>query len=124
MKKGRNKRGPVIRELKIDLCRMKVELRELSRKSERMAGEVEELKRALHHNGSGRTVREELIERGLRPTVMNIIFEEICKSQGGVKAALLSLRTGFNTRKIHRNLSLLKKKGLIRSLGKGIYEKV
>jgi len=56
-------------------------------------------------------------------TAADTVFGVIKRSKKGVDVSTLMEKTGFNRKKIYNNVKVLKKRGKIKSAGKGVYVK-
>lgn len=56
-------------------------------------------------------------------TAIDTVFAIIKKSRKGVDTATLKKKTGFNDKKVWNNVNTLKRKGKIKSAGRGVYVK-
>ena len=56
-------------------------------------------------------------------TATDAVLAVIKRSKKGVDMATLKKKTGFDDKKIHNIIYKLKKKGLVKSAGKGVYTK-
>ena len=56
-------------------------------------------------------------------TAADTVLAIIKKYKKGVNVSTLIEKTGFNKRKIYNNVKVLKKRGKIKSVGKGVYVK-
>ena len=56
-------------------------------------------------------------------TATDAVLTIIKRYKKGVNVATLKEKTGFNDKKIHNIIYKLKKKGLVKSVGKGVYTK-
>jgi hypothetical protein len=56
-------------------------------------------------------------------TAPEAVYKIISRSKKGVDVATLMEKTGFNVRKIYDTVKVLKKRGKVKSIGKGVYGK-
>jgi hypothetical protein len=57
-------------------------------------------------------------------TAIDTLFAIIKKSRKGVDAATLRKKTGFDNKKVWNHINILKMKGKIRSVERGVYVKI
>jgi hypothetical protein len=65
--------------------------------------------------------KKESAAKAGKGTAVDALFEIIKNSDAGIDAATLREKTGFNNQKIRDNIYKLKKRGKIKTLGRGLY---
>ncbi len=116
-----------MKQLKNDLQALSRTLKELTRKTEQMAKRLEKPEKAEvaktpkpGAKGAGKKV----VKKPVKATAIDTIFAIIKKSRKGVDAATLRKDTGFDNKKVWNHINILKMKGKIRSVKRGVYVKI
>ena len=122
-----NQRRKLMKQLKKDLQAISRTLNELTRKTEQMAKRLEKPEKAdvaktpkPGAKGAGKKV----VKKPAKATAIDTIFAIIKKSRKGVDAATLKKKTGFDNKKMWNNINMLKMKGKVKSISRGVYVKV
>jgi hypothetical protein len=132
-----------MKQLKNDLQAISKTLNELTRKTEQMAKRLEKLEKAdvaktpkPGAKGAGKKVVKKpakagakaagnkVVKKPAKATAIDTIFSIIKKSRKGVDAATLRKETGFDNKKVWNHINILKMKGKIRSVERGVYVKI
>jgi hypothetical protein len=58
-----------------------------------------------------------------KTTAIGLVFDIIKNSRKGVGTAVLKEKTGFDDKKVYNCVNILKSKGIIKSVGRGLYLK-
>jgi len=116
---------PTIKGLRAMLSFMSTGLKLLSVETNNLTNKVEELEKAQANKDAQKKAREKkFAKRRAKSLMMNeTVFKIIKRNKKGVDISKLKERTGFSNKKIHNIVFKLKKKGEIKSGGRGIYIK-
>jgi type II secretory pathway predicted ATPase ExeA len=118
-----------MKHLEKDLNAVLKELKELIRKTEGMVkivGKLEKTKVPKKAKAKARPkVKTKAVKKRVakKATAIDTVFAIIKKSRKGVNAATLKKKTGFDDKKVWNNVNTLKRKGKIKSAGRGVYVK-
>ena len=111
-----------MKQLKNELQAISKTLNQLTRKTEQMAKRLEKPEKA-----AAKTAKAGAKAAGKKPakvTAIDTLFAIIKKSRKGVDAATLRKETGFDNKKVWNHINILKMKGKIRSIERGVYVKI
>ena len=117
-----------MRQLKKDLDGLTKDLKRLQKKTEQMAKRLGKLERTQKAKTRSKTAKK--VVRKKRPsrkavqrTGIDLVFNIIKRSRKGVGTDTLKSKTGFDPVKVFNTINALKRKGMIRSAGRGVYVK-
>ena len=115
-----------MKEFKSDLKAVTKLLTQLTQKTEQMMKRLEKLDKA--QTVKAKPVRKAVIKKlskkeAAQPTGIDLIFGIIKKSKKGVGTETLKKKTGFDQKKVWNTINLLKRKGMVKSGGRGTYVK-
>lgn len=121
-----------MKQLKKDLNSAMKELRALTRKTEQMAKRLAKLEksqaskkpRAKKSKARVKVNKKKVAKKPAKATAIDTVFAIIKSSKKGVDPTTLRKKTGFDKKKVWNNINVLKKKGKIKSVGRGVYVKV
>ena len=106
---------------------MKKSLEKLAGDLSRVAEQVEKLAGELAPKPATKPVKKTVAKKASKkpaqPTAVDTVYKAIARLKKGADMAKLKQKTGFDNKKIHNLVYKLKKQGMIKSLGKGIYVK-
>ena len=112
-----------MKQLKDDLQAISRTLKELTSKTEQMVTSLEQLEKADTAKTS-KAVAKAAGKKPAKVTAIDTLFAIIKKSRKGVDAATLRAKTGFDNKKVWNHINILKMKGKIRSVERGVYVKI
>jgi len=121
-----NQRRKLMKQLKKDLQAISRTLNELTRKTEQMAKRLEKFEKAdaaKTPKVGAKSAGKKVVTKPAKATAIDTIFAIIKKSRKGVDAATLRKETGFDHKKVWNHINILKMKGKIRSVKRGVYVK-
>ena len=111
-----------MKQLQKDLNAVLKKLKALTRKTEGMVKKIEKAKAPKKAKAKARVkIKAAKKKVGKKATAIDTVFAIIKKSRKGVNAATLKKKTGFEDKKIWNNVNTLKRKGKIKSAGRGVY---
>ena len=121
-----------MKQLKKDLNSILKELKPLTRKTEQVAKKLTKLEkqqatkkpRAKKSKARVKVTKKKIAKKPAKVTATDTVFAIIKKSKKGVDTDTLKTKTGFNIKKVWNNINMLKVKGKIKSVGRGVYAKV
>ena len=114
-----------MKELKKDLSAVLKELKALTRKAEGIEKKLSMLEKAnVPKKAKAKPSKKKVAKKTKKTTAIDTVFTIIKKSKKGVDAATLKKKTGFDDKKVWNNVNTLKRKGKIKSAGRGVYVKV
>ena len=120
----KKKGGEIMKQLKNDLKAVSKSLKQLTRKAEQIAKQLDKLEKAQAPKKTrAKVTKNKVAKKSAKATAIATVFAVIKKSKKGVGTATLIKNTGFDDKKIWNNINMLKKQGKIRSGGRGIYVK-
>ena len=116
-------------ELKKELMALQESLRQLTGKTEQIAKKMDRLDRVpvtkrSKSKAKAKPIKKAATKKAIKGTAIDIVFDMIKKSKKGVDAATLKKRTGFNDKKVWNTINMLKMKGKVKSVKRGIYVKI
>ena len=117
-----------MKNLKKTLQSVNKDLKALSKKVDRMIVAVGKPEKAKTKVVKGKpakkvTVKKPAAKKPVKLTAADTVFGFIKRYRKGVDVSSLMEKTGFNRKKIYNNVKVLKKRGKIKSVGKGVYVK-
>lgn len=106
--------------IKKEVKALQKQINELSKRTDKMLKLIEKSSKS-----PGKTAPRKRGGRASagRKTAVEAVFEVIKRSRKGVTTAQIKEKTGFKEKKIWDTVNRLKKQGMIKSQGKGIYVK-
>ncbi len=118
-----------MKQLKKDLDTLLKELKTLTRKTEGMVKKIDRLDRlgkakAAKKPKTKDRVKKRAVPKKTKTTAIDTVFSIIKKSRKGVDAGTLKKKTGFDNKKVWNNINMLKVKGKIKSISRGVYVKI
>jgi hypothetical protein len=116
-----------MKQLKNDLQAISKTLNELTRKTEQMAKRLEKPEKAdtvKTSKAGAKADKKKVVKKPVKATAIDTLFGIIKKSRKGVDAATLRKETGFDKKKVWNHINILKMKGKIRSVERGVYVKI
>ena len=116
-----------MKELKKDLGAVVKELKALTKKAEGIEKKLNNLAKAKvpkKAKAKAKPAKKRITKKLAKATAIDTVFTIIKKSKKGVDAATLKKKTGFDDKKVWNNVNTLKRKGKIKSAGRGVYVKV
>ena len=108
-----------MKNLKKDLQAVNKELNVLVKKTESLLKAVGKLEKPK----AVKKPKAKAVKKAAPATAADTVFKIIKRYRKGVGTAALTEKTGFNKRKIYNNVKILKKRGKIKSVGRGVYLK-
>ena len=122
-----------MKNLKKDLQVVNKELKALAKKTESLLKAVDKFEKPKAKPAKAKAVKKtpakkaapkKPVPKKAKPaTAADTILAIINRSKKGVNVSTLKEKTGFNKRKIYNNVKILKKRGKIKSVGRGVYLK-
>ncbi len=115
-----------MKQLKKGLDTLLKELKTLIRKTEGMVkkldrpGKAKTAKKPKAKAG----VKKRAVPKKAKTTAIDTVFSIIKKSRKGVDAGTLKKKTGFDNKKVWNNINMLKVKGKIKSVSRGVYVRI
>ena len=118
-----------MKQLKKDLDTVLKELKTLTRTAEGMVKKLDRLgkAKAAKKPKAKKTkdrVKKRAVPKKTKTTAIDTVFSIIKKSRKGVDAGTLKKKTGFDNKKVWNNINMLKVKGKIKSISRGVYVKI
>ena len=117
-----------MKQFEKDLNAVLKELKALTRKTEGMVKKVDKLEKAKVPKKAKakakvkvKSAKKKIVKKA---TAIDTVFAIIKKSRKGVDAATLKKKTGFDNKKMWNNINMLKMKGKVKSISRGVYVKV
>ena len=117
-----------MKNLKKDLQTVNKELKELAKKTESLLKAVDKFEKPKAKSTKAKAVKKAPVKKAAvkKPapaTAADTVLAIIKKYKKGVNVSTLIEKTGLNKRKIYNNVKVLKKRGMIKSGGRGVYVK-
>jgi len=115
-----------MKQLKKDLDTLLKEFKTLTRKTEGMVKKLDMLgkAKAAKKPKAKAKVQKKAVPKKTKTTAIDTVFSIIKKSRKGVDAGTLKKKTGFDNKKVWNNINMLKVKGKIKSVSRGVYVKI
>ncbi len=115
-----------MKNLKKNLLTLIKDLKAQAKKVDKIMITVDKLEKSLvvKKQKSKIVKKKSVAKKASQLTAIDIVHGFIKKSSKGIDAASLVTKTGFNKRKIYDIVKVLKKRGMVKSKGIGIYVKV
>jgi hypothetical protein len=115
-----------MKQIKKDLDTVLKELKTLTRKTEGMVKKIDRLgkAKAAKKPKTKDRVKKRTVPKKTKTTAIDTVFSIIKKSRKGVDAGTLKKKTGFDNKKVWNNINMLKVKGKIKSVSRGVYVKI
>ncbi len=107
--------------LKKEVKALQKQINELSKRTEKMLNLIEKAGKTASKPATKRGAKKKTSKK--KKTAVDAVFEVIKRSIKGVNTAKIKEKTGFKEKKIWDTVNRLKKQGLVKSKGKGIYIK-
>ena len=114
-------------QLKKDLLSLSKTLNQLTRKTEQMAKSMDQVKKvqvAKTTKTGAKADQKKGAKKPVKATAIDTLFRIIEKNKDGVDAATLRKQTGFDNKKVWNHINILKMKGKIKSVKRGVYVKI
>ena len=111
------------KKLKKDLQTVNKELKALAKKTESLLKAVDKLEKPKAKPTKAKAVKKIPVNKAAPATAADTVLAIIKRFKKGVNVSTLIEKTGFNRRKIYNNVKILKKRGKIKSEGRGVYVK-
>ena len=117
-----------MKQLKKDLDGLTKDLKRLQKKTEQMVKRLGKIEMAQQQKTRGKASKKVVskkppAEKSVQPTGIDLVFSIIKRSKKGVGTDKLKRETGFDQIKIFNTINALKRKGMIKNAGRGIYVK-
>jgi predicted RNase H-like nuclease (RuvC/YqgF family) len=117
-----------MKQLKKDLERLTKDLKNLQKKTEQMAKKVGKLGMTQGPKTRKKTAKKVARKKrpsrkAAQPTAIDLVFSIIKRSKKGVGTDTLKRKTGFDQVKVFNTINALKRKGMIKNAGRGVYIK-
>lgn len=116
-----------MKQLRKDLNAAMKEIKALTRKTEQLAKQLTKLEKAPaagKRNAGAEVTKKKVAQKPAKATAIDTVFAVIRSSRKGADTDTLKKKTGFNNKKVWNNINMLKKKGKIKSVARGVYVKV
>jgi len=114
-------------EVKDQLQSISKDLAALSRQVNKLSKQVEKMKPAAKTTAKKSAAKSKKSKAAAKPTrsgsVLDTVYEAIRRSRKGVSIAQLKDKTNLNARQLSNALYKLSKKGMIKSVSRGVYMK-
>ena len=111
-----------MKQLKKDLKAVAKSLKQLTRKTDQMAKRLDKLAKVpAAKKPKKRPAKRVAVKKRAKATAIDTVYSIIKKSKKGVNAATLKKKSGFENKKIWNNINMLKVKGKIKSVKRGVY---
>ena len=115
-------------KMKSDLETLAKDLRRLQKKTEQMVKKLGRLEKSQEAKTKKKTARKsagsrKASDKPKKTTAIGLVFGVIGGSRKGVGTAVLKEKTGFDDKKVYNCVNILKRKGMIKSAGRGLYMK-
>jgi len=117
----------MMKQLKKDLQAVSKSLKQLTRKTEQMAKKLDKLEKpqaAKKPKARAKAVKKKVTKKAVKVTAIGAVLSVIARSKKGVTTAQIKEKTGFDEKKVWNNINFLKRKGKVKSSGRGVYVKV
>ena len=111
-----------MKQLKKDLNAVLKGLKALTQKTEGMAKRLAKLDEAKVPK-KAKVVKKTVGKKPKRVTAIDTVFAIIMGSRNGVDTSALIKKTGFDKIKVRNNVNMLKTKGKIKAVKRGVYVK-
>ena len=116
-----------MKQLKKDLKVVNKELKALVRKTESIEKKIAKIEKAstkkIEVKVKARATKKAVAEKAKKISIPDTVFGVMKRSKKSFDADMLAQKTGFRKQQVHDAFSKLKKRGMIKSEGKGIYVK-
>ena len=117
-----------MKNLKKNLLAVNKEIKALLKKVDRMIVTVGKLEKPKAKPTKAKAVKKAPVKKAAPKkaapaTAADTVLAIIKRYKKGVNVSTLMEKTGFNKRKIYNNVKVLKKRGMIKSGGRGVYVK-
>ena len=120
-----------MKELKKDLQAVLKSLKRLTRKTEQMAKRLDKLEKTPaakkpkpKKSVKVKSAKMKVTKKAVKVTAIDAVLSVIGRSKKGVTTAQIKKKTGFEEKKVWNNINFLKRKGKVKSAGRGVYVKV
>ena len=116
-----------MKQVKKDLKVVNKELKALIRKTESIAKKIAKLdKTSIKKRKTkvkARATKKAIAKKAKKISIPDIVFGVMKRSKKGLDADILTKKTGLRKQQVHDALFKLKKRGMIKSVGRGVYLK-
>jgi hypothetical protein len=117
-----------MKQLKKDLDGLTNDLKRLQKKTEQMAKRLGKIEIGQQQKTRGKGAKKVVskkrpAKKSVQPTGIDLVFSIIKRSRKGVGTDTLRRKTGFDRIKVFNTINALKRKGMIKSAGRGLYVK-
>ena len=106
-----------MKKLKSDLETMAKDIGKLQKKAEQMLKRVE----SIEKRQTAKDKNAVLISK--KQTATGLVYSIIKRSRKGVAPTTIEEKTGFDEKKVYNCVNLLKRKGMVKNAGRGLYVK-
>lgn len=116
-----------MKQLKKDLKAAMKGINALTRKTEQLAKQLDKLEKAptpRKPKARAKVTKKKVAKKPAKATAIDTVFAIIESSKTGADTDTLKKKTGFKNKKVWNNINMLKKKGKIKSVARGVYVKV
>ncbi len=115
-----------MKQIKKDLQAVLKSLKQLAPKTEQMAKRLNKLEKtpvAKKPKARAKAVKKKVTKKVAKVTAITAVLSVIARSKKGVTTAQITKKTGFDEEKVWNNINFLKRKGKVKSAGRGVYVK-
>ena len=118
-----------MKQLKKDLDGLTRDLKRLQKKAEKMTKRLGKMEISQQKVKTRRkTAKKEVAKKrparkAGQPTGIDVVFDIIKRSRKGVGTDTLKRKTGFDQVKVFNTINALKRKGMVKNAGRGVYVK-
>jgi septal ring factor EnvC (AmiA/AmiB activator) len=118
-----------MKQLKKDLDAVTKDLKRLQKRTEKMAKrlakmEITQKKAKTRRKAAKKAApKKRALRKAGQRTGIDVVFNIIKRSKKGVGTDTLRRKTGFDRIKVFNTINALKRKGMIKNVGRGIYVK-
>jgi len=115
-----------MKQLKKDLKAVTKELKRLTLKTQKIAkklGKIEKLHAPKRSKAQAKATKRVIAKKTKKISIPDTVFGVMKRSKKGFDADILTKKTGLRKQQVHDALFKLKKRGMIKSVGRGVYLK-
>jgi predicted Rossmann fold nucleotide-binding protein DprA/Smf involved in DNA uptake len=120
-------KGKMTMDIKKELRKVNDRINEIAKMIDKMIGAVEAPEKEKPKTAKIKSVKKPAVKpvakKPLKLTVSDTVLGIIKKSKKGVNTAAIMEKTGLKAGHIYNTVSILKKQGKVKVLGKGLYVK-